>query len=1208
MGDDANRSKGPAPESVDALHRRGLREMEVYLRTGDVAALRRSRDLNRQAVEAASEGSPGWDVHLRNLANAEARLYEHTRDLPALVRAIALYRRALDAAPARQPYRESYLYGLGRALRLLHRHTGEPGPLAEAADLLRRSAQLPPAWPAERATQLGGFAETLTDLYGLTGDPENLREAIAVQRLALAQTASGSPDEPTRRVNLAAYLEQWYRLTQDRTDLEEAVDLLRQVRGDTLRDGGTPPWAQTLNLAAWLEELFRLDGRLGELDEAIALLRQLREADDVQESLDDVYRLLVTVRVSDLALQRAEQSGQVRWADWAVQTLTATVATVPSDDINHGVVLFELGKAHAGRYELTDDPADLAQAIVRQRAALAVLGADEHSESNARAAASELASQLLHRHGRTGSAADLDEAIALRRDAVRDAPPDDPNYAALYTALGQTLLERFKAENDLTDLDEGTDHLRHALAALPPGVPERAPVLATLSSAQLARYQHIGHRPHLDEAVATQREALGTTRAGEGNRPGLLTNLALLLRLRHDADTKAGGVGLADADEAVGLLRQVLALRPNRSEHRRITVQQLAEALRSRSEVLGDLDDLHESVELLRTQVDNFPPGHPGQIAARSALAEALHKLSLATEDGRLLEEAHAVARGAVELDAVPVHARLRARATLGQVCGTRHDWEGARHWLTEAVRLLPRLASRDLTRTDQQYVLAREHGLAAEAAAYALQAGRPEQALEVLEHGRGVLLGRLLRSRETDVARLRERAPELADRFVRLRDAQDPDPLEAAAYPAERAREAADRLRSREAEWEPLLARIRAVPGMAGFLRPPEAAEILRGAGDGPVVVINISLRCDALIVADGAVDVVPLNTTAEEVHRRVALFLAAVNDPAAGSGGLAARLARQESVAELLEWLWDTVTGPVLERLARSAPAGSAPAGSRAAPGRVWWCPQGPLAFLPLHAAGYHGPRAAPGHPRCALDRAVSSYTPTVTALHHARARRMPAAGAGSRPLIVTMSRTPGEGALPNAHAEARTVGSHLAGPGEPLALADEAVTRDSVLEALRHARSAHFACHAVADPQDPSACRILTYDHATRPLTVTDVAGLRLDGAHLAFLSACATSSTRQDMVDEAIHITGAFQLAGFRHVVGTLWPVADELAPEMAESFYTALARGPQPPFPAGPEPAGSGDHVAHALHAAVAELHGRYAWFPSLWASHVHVGV
>ncbi|GHI83480.1 CHAT domain-containing protein [Streptomyces xanthophaeus] len=1205
MADDATRSERPSGESVDALHRRGLREMEVYLRTGDLAALRRARDLNRRAVAAASEATPGWDIHLRNLANAEDHLYRHTRDLPTLERAVDLYRRALAAAPAQQPYRASYLYGLGRALRRLHQHTGEPGPLEEAVGLLRTSVRMPSQGPAEPAAQAGALAEALGDLYELSGNPDHLEEALGAQRLALGRTPPGSPEEEARRTNLAAYLEQWYRLTRDRTALDEAVALLRRVRDDVLRDGGTPRWQQTVNLASWLADLFRIDGRLGELDEAVALLQHLLEA-DAEDSFDATYRLMVTVRVAGLALLRAELSGQVRWADRAVRTLQTALRDLPYEDINHGVVLCELGKAHAGRHELTDDPADSAAAVARLRAAVEAFGLHESCAGNSRAAASLLASQLLVRHQRTGSPADLDEAIALRREAVRDAPPQDHNYAALHAALGQSLMERFHTRHDLADLDLCTDHLAHALTALPAGDPERAPVLATLSSAQLARYQHTAHRPHLDEAVATQREALRASRAGDSTRPALLGNLALLLRLRHDTD---GGTGPADADEAVGLLRQALALRPGRSDHNRITVLQLAEALRSRADVLGDVADLEECVELLRTLIAGYPPGHPAQIASRSALAEALHKLSLATEDGQLLEEAHTVALGAVAVDTAPVHARLRARATLGQVCGTRHDWEGARHWLTEAVRMLPRLAARDLTRTDQQYVLAREHGLAAEAAAYALQAGRPEQALEVLEHGRGVLLGRLLRSRDTDVARLRERAPELAERFVRLRDAQDPDPVTAAVQPEGLMREAVERMRVREIEWDLLMAQIRALPGMDGFLRPPSAADIVRRAGNGPVVVINISIRCDAMIVADGAVEVVPLRTTLEEVHDRVARFLGAVNAPGSGAAGLSAVAARQETVAELLEWLWDTVTGPVLERLAATAPVATAPAGTPsagtgAAPGRVWWCPQGPLAFLPLHAAGYHGPRADPDRPRCALDRAVSSYTPTVAALHHARARRVPAARSGARPLVVTMSRTPGQGALPNAAAEALTVGRHLAGPRGPVALADEAVTRDNVLEALRHAPSAHFACHAVADPQDPSACRILTYDHATSPLTVTDVAGLRLDGAHLAFLSACATSSTRHDLVDEAIHITGAFQLAGFRHVVGTLWPVADELAPEVAESFYAALAGGPQQP---GGASAGH-DHAAHALHAAVAELHSRYVWFPSLWASYIHVGV
>ncbi|WP_344383298.1 CHAT domain-containing tetratricopeptide repeat protein [Streptomyces thermolineatus] len=1198
---DVPRSGRPAATSADEMHRRGLQELDVYHRTGNVDALRRAIDLNRRVVDATADDNPDLHVHLRNLAHSELQLYEHTHDPATLRHAVGLYRRALDTAPEGHPYRETHLYGLGRALRQLYHRTGERRLLEEAADLLHRCVALPPLVPGERAAELGGLAEVLEELYGIGGDREHLLRAVAVQRQALARTPPGSPERVSRQNNLAACLSSWYGLTGERAALDEAVDCLRQARDETLRSKDPRSWRTAVNLAACLADRFRLDGRLAELDEAVALLRHVLETD---RSLDGFHRLMVTMRAADLSLRRAELSGRARWADWAVQALQEAVRSTPYEDPNHGVALFKLGNAHAERYDLTDDPADLESAVTRLRAALDVFTSHDDSADNAAAAASKLAVQLSHRYDRTGSPADLDEAVELQWDVVRNASQDDPDYAALQGSFGQSLLQRFQARHDLGDLDRCTDHLHRALAALPPNSQDRAAVLNILSNAQLARHEHTGRLPHLHEAVETQRAAVAACAAGDPHRSLLLGGLAMLLRLRHDT---VGG-DAADVDEAVGLLRQVLALRPGNSAACRITRFQLAEALRSRADSQGHVADLVECVDLLRALVADHPADHPGQIPARTALAEALHKLSLARDDERLLAEAHEVVRGAVEVRTAPVEARLLARARLGQVCGVRHDWEAARHWLTEAVRLLPRLASRDLDRTDQQYVLARRHGLAAEAAAYALQAGRPEQALEVLEHGRGVLLGRLLQSRETDVARLQERAPALAERFVRLRDAGDPAaPGPADPYSDTREERAAERIRTREAEWDEVVEEIRSLPGMAGFLRPPSAEEIVRQAGPGPVVLVNISVRCDALIVADGSLDVVPLNTTADEVRRRVAEFLPAVNAPSAGAEGLDLRLARQDTVADTLEWLWDTVTGPVLERLALREPPG--PGGT---PPRVWWCPQGPSAFLPLHAAGYHGPRAVAGDRRCALSLVASSYTSTVSALHHARTRRAGASGGGSEHLVVSMARTPGAGDLPRADAEAHAVRLHLARLREPVALADEEATRDNVLGALRNARSAHFACHAVADTQDPSKCRILTHDHATRPLTVTDITGLRLDGAHLAYLSACATSSTRQELADEAVHITGAFQLAGFRHVVGTLWPVADELAPETATAFYSVLSalsgRSPADAGAPGADPGAEDDHVALALHATVADLHHRYAWFPSLWASHIHVGV
>ncbi|KAK2051308.1 hypothetical protein LY76DRAFT_528824, partial [Colletotrichum caudatum] len=45
--------------------------------------------------------------------------------------------------------------------------------------------------------------------------------------------------------------------------------------------------------------------------------------------------------------------------------------------------------------------------------------------------------------------------------------------------------------------------------------------------------------------------------------------------------------------------------------------------------------------------------------------------------------------------------------------------------------------------------------------------------------------------------------------------------------------------------------------------------------------------------------------------------------------------------------------------------------------------------------------------------------------------------------------------------------------------------------------------------------------------------------------------------KDSTDESIHLTSAFQLAGFRHVIGTLWEVDDELCVEMARLTYEFL---------------------------------------------------
>ena len=76
-----------------------------------------------------------------------------------------------------------------------------------------------------------------------------------------------------------------------------------------------------------------------------------------------------------------------------------------------------------------------------------------------------------------------------------------------------------------------------------------------------------------------------------------------------------------------------------------------------------------------------------------------------------------------------------------------------------------------------------------------------------------------------------------------------------------------------------------------------------------------------------------------------------------------------------------------------------------------------------------------------------------------------------------------------------------------------------------------------------------------------------------------------------------MTGAFRLAGFRHVVGTLWPAQDRAATLAAVEFYKK-------------RPAQSGtraDWATGALTRVVRQLRDTGVDTPSAWAGYVHVG-
>jgi hypothetical protein len=372
-------------------------------------------------------------------------------------------------------------------------------------------------------------------------------------------------------------------------------------------------------------------------------------------------------------------------------------------------------------------------------------------------------------------------------------------------------------------------------------------------------------------------------------------------------------------------------------------------------------------------------------------------------------------------------------------------------------------------------------------------------------------------------------------------------------------------------------------------------------------VVTFSISrYRSDALLLTRDGIGSVELPGLDRGILTgQITAFHEALAVTADPNSARADRRPAQARMQQILEWLWDAAAAPVLDALSdEHEPAD-------AEKPRVWWAPGGLLGLLPLHAAGYHTERAAGDQARrTVMDRVVSSYTPTIRALRYAR-QKAASPSAPGRTLIVAMRATPGGRPLTGVSGETAALLSCLL---QPVLLADAVIaggtgpvpadtpTRANVLAQLPQCTIAHFACHAESDPADPSRSMLMLADHDTAPLTVAALASVNLEHAQLAYLSACRTSITpAATLADEAIHLTSAFQLAGFPHVIGTIWDISDDTAPDVTRAFYANLSGG------SGGTPSLETSRAARALHHAVADLRDRHPGTPSLWAAYMHAG-
>lgn len=1089
--------------------------------------------------------------------------------------------------------------------------------ILRAADEVAGSYQDNP----DRGVLWSNLANRFWSRYSRSGDEEDLTRVCKWGEETVAATTPDNPNRGNRINNLGNWVYSKYCRFGLLEDLEKSIKCGEEAM--TANPNHPHRASRLSNLGGRFSRKYE---RLGAPDDLARAIRRTEEAlAGTSDTPDDQNRGAILNNLGNWFHTRYRLFGDPEDLEKAIKQCEKAVNANPSDKANQAGRLSNLGAVFHSRYERSGVLKDLERAIQLGDQALAAAP----SPHPARACIlSSHSVTIQSRFGRFGLLGDIEQAIKWGEEAVAATFPGDPDRAGRLNSLGYWFHSRYQWFKALEDLEQAIKQGKESLSTTPPDHVDRSGRLKSLSTLFRSRYERLEDPQDLGMAIKLAEEAVELTPPSHPERAGRVSELGIILARRHEdleqAIKRSEGEVAVTAEthpERAGRLRNLGALIARRNEDLEQAIKRGEEALAATAletpsragrwnnlgtmfqsryeqaqevalEDVESLKDIEQAIRCREEALDATPPDHPFRAAMLYNLADALRIQHLQTHsnNGDIFQRLICLNREACNCKLSPPRDRIAGARVAGVLLAALGSWQESSTLLESAVRLLPNVSPRFLERDDQEHTLSDFTRLAADTASVALQAGaEASHCLRLLELGRGIIMGLLIDCRiDLSGSRLQVEDPEVFDKFNRLRTQID-SPLvttsEGLADPHTRNQ----RLQEIH-ELEEILTHIRELPDFKEFLLPPRSEDLTVMAMEGPIVVLNSTVyRSDAIIVTNSCIKALALpGLQFGEVTERMRQMRELVG------GKRSTYPLRNKQMGELLLWLWDTAVGPVLEELQLGNSNQT----------RIWWIGVGPLGMAPFHAAGDH----SPGSTRNTLSRAISSYIPTIKALSYARQKELNFGGPDSRLLLIAMPTTPTKRDLKNAIPEVEEIARVVKGQTNRL----DCPSAEQVLEELPLHHAIHFACHGVSDARKPSNSHLLLEKHDTSSaeprsgtldmLTVGAISTrcANIKNAQVAYHSACSTADNPSvPLADESIHIASGFQLAGFSHVLATLWEANDSACLQVAGDFYRVLFNG---------QTNVKGHRkVSTAFHHAVKKLRDENLRQPLLWAPFIHTG-
>ncbi|THU89253.1 hypothetical protein K435DRAFT_969185 [Dendrothele bispora CBS 962.96] len=1147
--------------------------------------------VTQQAVDLAPDGHTNKAAWLNNLGRAFFGRFEHLGELKDIENAVLVNKQAVDLTPDGHALKATLLNDLGHTFLCRFDRLGKLGDIENAVIVNQQLVDLTPDGHADKARRLGNLGFAFLRRFNYLGKLGDLENAVLVSQQAVDLTPDGHANKAKRLNNLGNALSCRFQCLGKLGDMENAI-LVHQQADDLTPDGHADKATQLNDLGNVFQGRFKHLGELRDIEKAIFVKQQ---AVDLTPDGHALKATLLT-NLGNAFFERFQHLGNLRDIENAILVNQQAIALTPDGHGLKATLLENLGSAFIYRFDHFGKLGDIENAILVHQQAVD-LTHDDHTRKAARLAHLGLAFQGRFEH--FGEPGDIENAILVNQQAVDLTPDGHAGKAELLHDLGKAFSHRFHQLGKLSDIENAILVYQQAVDLTPDGHTAEATRLSSLGLAFKSRFGHLRELRDIENAILVTQKAVDLTPDGHASKAGLLNNLgnafsyrfehlgelrdmenailvtqqavdlipngharraALLANLGNAFSRRYKCLGqLGDIENAISTKQKAVDLTSDDHVDKAVQLHDLGSFFLSRFDHLGKIGDIENAILFYRQAIDLTPDGHADKATRLINLGRAFQSRFECLGELGDIAQAIVAFKQATENTSSPPLARYVAASAWALSCSIYQSPSSALDAYTVVLDMIPQVVWFGQT-VQRRYDDLPTIGMVINTAAtLAISVGDLPRAVEWLEEGRSIVWKQILQLR-TPLDELHQQHPDLADELSRVSLALDNAGTSDfqninLKIKYKSVEEEAQNHRKLAAKYEELLQQVRKLDGFSRFLKPKTFPELSPAARNGPVVVVNAAaLRCDALVLCtSGEIIPVPLPTfscdQAETLHLKLLSALQAhgvrVNrdDVAMRS----AEEANQDIFISVLADLWSHVVQPILseiEQVLHENAHVSLP--------HITWCATGPLAFLPLHAAGIY----RSDNPMNIADFAVSSYTTTLTAMLGSSSKRDPTVTRSV--LIVSQPATPGLTPLPGTVEEVEVIQCY-ASPDHTCHLTHESAT----------------------DMENPLNSAFALYDGR---LNLSTLMKLSLENAELAVLSACETATGDERLPEEAVHLAAGMLAVGYPSVIATMWSIGDTDAPLIADKVYANLLGCRE-----NSESQKASLTPAYALHAAVKHL-------------------